>query len=48
MSRPEAIDKQGIGEIFVLVGRHVGLAFLPIAARLLLRRARGRRRSGRA
>jgi flagellar biosynthetic protein FlhB len=32
MSRPEAIDKQGIGELFVLVGQHVGLAFLPIAA----------------
>ena len=31
MSRPEAIDKQGIGELFVLVGQHVGLAFLPIA-----------------
>jgi flagellar biosynthetic protein FlhB len=31
MGRPEAIDKQGIGELFLLVGRHVGLAFLPIA-----------------
>jgi flagellar biosynthetic protein FlhB len=31
MSRPEAIDKQGIGELFLIVGRHVGLAFLPIA-----------------
>jgi flagellar biosynthesis protein FlhB len=32
MARPEDVDEQGIGTLFVMVGKHVGLAFLPIAA----------------
>ena len=31
MSRPEVVDKKGIGTLFLLVGQHVGLALLPIA-----------------
>ncbi len=31
MARPEVVEREGIGELFLLVGKHVGLAFLPIA-----------------
>ena len=31
ISRPEVVNQEGIGELFLLVGKHVGLAFLPIA-----------------
>ena len=30
MARPEVVGQEGIGELFMLVGKHVGLAFLPI------------------
>src|SRR5215204_3801195 len=32
VARPEVVDKQGVGELFLMVGQHVGLAALPIAA----------------
>jgi flagellar biosynthesis protein FlhB len=32
MQRPEVVDQKGIGTLFMMVGQHVGLAFLPIAA----------------
>jgi flagellar biosynthetic protein FlhB len=31
MATPEVVQREGIGELFLLVGKHVGLAFLPIA-----------------
>jgi flagellar biosynthetic protein FlhB len=31
MQRPEIVDQQGVGTLFLLVGRHAGLAMLPIA-----------------
>ena len=32
VARPDVVEREGIGELFVMVGKHVGLAALPIAA----------------
>jgi flagellar biosynthesis protein FlhB len=32
VARPDVVDREGIGELFLMVGKHVGLAALPIAA----------------
>src|SRR3954465_14324654 len=32
MARPDEVDEDGIGTLFVMVGKHVGLAALPVAA----------------
>jgi flagellar biosynthetic protein FlhB len=31
MSRPEVVDRKGVGTLFMLVGQHVALALLPVA-----------------
>jgi flagellar biosynthetic protein FlhB len=36
MARPDVVQREGIGELFLLVGKHVGLAFLPIAGVCLI------------
>lgn len=35
-TRPDVVDQEGIGELFWLVGEHVGLALLPVAAACFL------------
>jgi flagellar biosynthetic protein FlhB len=36
MAHPEVVDREGVGTLFAMVGRHIGLAILPIVGTCLI------------